>query len=216
MELKKENQKMLDRNAVEFIEMLSSKAPVPGGGGAASAVGALAGALGMMVTNLTVGKKTYADVEEEILQVGERLKVLRDQLIDFVDKDAEAFEPLAKAYSLPKETEKEKDYKEKVMAEALYTASVVPLESMEIMYEVMENLKVLGEKGSKMALSDVGVGILFARAAVESASLNVFINTKSMKDRELAQKLNEKAETIIQKAKDLESQVYGGVVSRLK
>lgn len=216
MELKNENKRMLDQNATEFIELLSSKAPVPGGGGAASAVGALAGALGMMVANLTVGKKTYADVEEEVLQVREKLEVLRNQLIDYVDKDAEAFEPLAKAYSLPKESKEEKTYKEKVMEEALYTASVVPLESMKIMYEVMEALKVLGEKGSKMALSDVGVGILFARAAVESASLNVFINTKSMKNREKAESLNEQAQNIIQKAKDLENQVYGSVLARLK
>ena len=216
MELKNENKRMLDRQATEFIEMLSSKAPVPGGGGAASLVGALAGALGMMVANLTVGKKTYADVEEEVLQVREKLEVLRNQLIDYVDKDAEAFEPLAKAYSLPKETEEGKAYKEEVMEEALYRASIVPLESMKIIVRVIELLKVLEEKGSKMALSDVGVGILFARAAVESASLNVFINTKSMKNRKEAETLNEQANNIIQKAKDLEGQIYGSVLARLK
>lgn len=216
MELKNEKHKMLDRNVTEFIELLSSKSPVPGGGGAASAVGALAGALGMMVANLTVGKKNYAEVEEEVLQVRGHLEDLRNQLIDYVDKDAEAFEPLARAYSLPKGTEEEKSYKEKVMEETLYAASVVPLESMKIMYEVMEALKVLGEKGSKMVLSDVGVGILFARAAVESASLNVFINTKSMKNRDQAETLNDQAESIIRKAKDLESQVYGSVLARLK
>lgn len=216
MELKNEKNRMLDRKTTEFMEMLSSKAPVPGGGGAASLVGALAGALGMMVANLTVGKKTYADVEEEVLQVRENLEDLRNQLIDYVDKDAEAFEPLAKAYSLPKETEEDKAYKAKVMEEALYRASIVPLESMEIMVQVMELLEVLEEKGSKMALSDVGVGILFARAAVESASLNVFINTKSMKNRKEAEALNEKANNMIQKAKDLESQVYGSVLARLK
>ncbi len=216
MELKNEKGRMLDQNACEFIEMLSSKAPVPGGGGAASAVGALAGALGMMVANLTVGKKTYKDVEEEVVEVRDKLQALRDRLVDYVDKDAEAFEPLAKAYSLPKETEEEKAYKAKVMEEALYTASIVPLESMDLMYQGMELLKVLGEKGSKMAISDVGVGILFARAAVESASLNVFINTKSMKNRDQAEALNEKAENLIQKARDLESQVYGNVVASLK
>ena len=91
---------MLEKKTTEFLEVLSSAEPVPGGGGASAAVGAFASALGMMVANLTVGKKKYADVEEEIQSVGSQLKVLQDKLIDLTDKDAEAFAPLSAAYGL--------------------------------------------------------------------------------------------------------------------
>lgn len=207
---------MLEKKATEFIDVLSSAAPVPGGGGAAATVGALASALGLMVANLTVGKKKYADVEEEICQVREELEKLRDKLIVYTDKDAEAFEPVAKAYKLPKSTPEEIAEKERVMEAALYQASVVPLETMEIIYQVMELLEVLGEKGSRMALSDVGVGVLFARSALESSSLNVYINTKSMKDRKVAEELNRKADMLIEEAKKLEEKIYTDVLVQIR
>ena len=208
--------KILDQKATEFIGLLSSKAPVPGGGGAAATVGALASALGMMVANLTVGKKKYADVEEEICQVREQLEILRDKLIVYTDKDAEAFEPLAKAYKLPKSTPEEVAEKACVMENALYQASIGPLETMEIIYQVMELLEVLGEKGSRMALSDVGVGVLFARSALESSSLNVYINTKCMKDRKVAEEMNQKADALIEKARKLEEKIYSDVLVQLR
>ena len=207
---------MLEKKATEFIDVLSSAAPVPGGGGAAATVGALASALGLMVANLTVGKKKYADVEEEICQVREELEKLRDKLIVYTDKDAEAFEPVAKAYKLPKSTPEEIEEKERVMEAALYQASVVPLETMEIIYQVMELIEVLGEKGSRMALSDVGVGVLFARSALESSSLNVYINTKSMKDRKVAEELNRKADMLIEEAKKLEEKIYTDVLVQIR
>ena len=188
---------MLEKKTTEFLEVLSSAEPVPGGGGASAAVGAFASALGMMVANLTVGKKKYADVEEEIQSVRSQLKVLQDKLIDLTDKDAEAFAPLSAAYGLPKDTEEQKAAKARIMEGALYDASVVPIEIMETVLEVMRLLKILGEKGSRIAVSDVGVGVLFAQAALEGASLNVFINTKLMKDRGRAEKLNQKTESMI-------------------
>ena len=193
---------MLEKKTTEFLEVLSSAEPVPGGGGASAAVGAFASALGMMVANLTVGKKKYADVEEEIQSVRSQLKVLQDKLIDLTDKDAEAFAPLSAAYGLPKDTEEQKDAKARIMEGALYDASVVPIEIMETVLEVMRLLKILGEKGSRIAVSDVGVGVLFAQAALEGASLNVFINTKLMKDRGRAEKLNQKTESMIAEGRE--------------
>lgn len=207
---------MLEQKATEFLDVLSSSAPVPGGGGASATVGAFAAALGMMVTNLTIGKKKYADVEEEILAIREKLEILRDKLISLTDQDAESFEPLAKAYSLPKETDEQKAEKERVMEVVLYEASIVPLRIMETVYEAMQNLEVLGEKGSKLAVSDVGVGILFARAALEGASLNIFINTKMMKNREKAEMLNEKAEQLIDAGRKLQEKVYAGVLGKIR
>ena len=207
---------MLEQKTTEFIEVLSSAAPVPGGGGASAAVGAFGAALGMMVTNLTIGKKKYADVEEEIRDVRSQLETLRDELMALVDADAEAFEPLSKAYGLPKETEEQKAEKERIMEQALYEASVVPLKIMETVFQSMDLLKLLAEKGSKIAVSDVGVGILFAQAALEGASLNIFINTKLMKQRERAGELNAKAEKLIETGRALRDEVYADVLGKIK
>lgn len=204
--------KMLEKPATQFLSELSSNAPVPGGGGASAAVGAFAAALGMMVTNLTIGKKKYADYEEEVKAVRERLEGLRDQLIDLVDADAVAFEPLSKAYSIPKD-DPERDT---IMENALYEASVVPMNIMETVLAAARELEVLVEKGSKLAVSDVGVGILFAQAAIEGASLNVYINTKSMKDRERAAALDAKADAIIAEGAQLKTRIYDGVLAAIK
>ncbi|MFV0363827.1 MAG: cyclodeaminase/cyclohydrolase family protein, partial [Suipraeoptans sp.] len=194
----------------------SSDSPYPGGGGASALTGALGAALGMMVTNLTVGKKKYADVEDEIVDIRSKLEIFRNRLVELTDEDARAFEPLSKAYGLPKETQDQIAYKAQVMEEALYTASVVPLEIMKTIYEVMKLLEVLGEKGSRLALSDVGVGILFADAALEGASLNIFINTKMMTNTERKNELNSKANSLISDGKFLKEKVYNSVKSELK
>lgn len=204
--------KMLEKPATQFLSELSSNAPVPGGGGASAAVGAFAAALGMMVTNLTIGKKKYADYEEEVKAVRDRLEGLRDQLIDLVDGDAVAFEPLSKAYSIPKD-DPERDT---IMENALYEASVVPMSIMETVLAAAKELEILVAKGSKLAVSDVGVGILFAQAAIEGASLNVYINTKSMKDRERAAALDAKADAIIAEGAALKARIYSGVLAAIK
>ena len=207
---------MLELKTTEFLEELSSKAPVPGGGGASAAVGAFGAALGMMVANLTVGKKKYAAVEEEILAALEELGKLRDRLVALTDRDAQAFEPLSRAYGLPKNTEEEKAAREKVMESALYDASVAPLEIMETVLASMDLLEVLGEKGSRLALSDVGVGILFAQAALEGASLNVFINTRLMKDRGRAEELNGRADRMIAEGREKKERIYSQVLQSVK
>ncbi len=207
---------MLEKKTTEFLEALSSKEPVPGGGGASAAVGAFAGALGMMVANLTIGKKRYADVEEEIKASLIKLKGLQEELVRLTDADAKAFEPLSKAYGLPRETKEQQEKKEAVMEEALYEASVVPMEIMETIRKVMEELEVLGEKGSRIAISDVGVGILFAQAALEGASLNIFINTKLMKNRERAKEMNSKAEAMIQEGSRQKEKIYQDVLEKIR
>ena len=207
---------MLENKTTEFLEVLSSAEPVPGGGGASAAVGAFASALGMMVANLTVGKKKYADVEEEIIDIRGQLEVLREELVTLTDKDAEAFEPLSKAYGLPKDTQEQKEEKERVMEKALYEASIVPLQIMRTVSKVIGLLKILGEKGSRIAVSDVGVAVLFARAALEGASLNIYINTRLMKDREQAEKLNRESDELIQEARTLQEEIYAGVLAKIR
>lgn len=204
--------KMLEKPATQFLTELSSNAPVPGGGGASAAVGAFAAALGMMVTNLTIGKKKYAEYEEELIACRARLEKLCDQLIDLVDGDAVAFEPLSKAYSIPKDD----PTRDQVMEDALYEASVVPMSIMETVLAAAKELEILVEKGSRLAISDVGVGILFAQAAIEGASLNVYINTKLMKNRERADDMNAKADAIIAEGAALQKSIYSGVLAAIK
>lgn len=204
--------KMLEQFAVDFIGALSSNAPVPGGGGASATVGALAAALGMMVTNLTIGKKKYADYEEELIRCRSELEGLRDRLITLTDKDAEAFEPLSRAYSLTKDAP---DY-ERIMEEALLTASLAPLEIMDTALECAHVLEVLVEKGSRLAISDVGVGIYFAQAAIEGASLNVYINTKMMKDRTRAEALNDRADAIIREGAALKEKISAATLAAIR
>lgn len=207
---------LLEQKTTDFLEQLSSSAPIPGGGGASAAVGAFASALGLMVTNLTVGKKKYADVEEEIIEIREKLEQKKQDLIRMVDEDAEAFEPLAKAYRMPKETEEEKEKKARVMEAALKRAAEAPLRLMETIIESMGLIQVLGEKGSRLAVSDAGVAILFAQAALEGASLNIFINTKMMQDQKEAERLNSCADELIKKGKELRESTYDAVLKSIR
>ena len=139
-----------------WLNSLASKAPVPGGGGASAIGGALAAALGQMVANLTVGKKKYADVEKTMQELLGKLQALQEDFLDLADQDAKAFAPLAAAYALPASTEEEKQKKARIMEENLLAASLVPLHMMEKAVETLTFLEVLGEKGSRMAVSDVG------------------------------------------------------------
>lgn len=210
------NMRMLEQKTTDFIEVLSSKEPVPGGGGACAAVGAFGAALGLMVANLTTGKKRYAEHEERIQDILKDAAVVRDELVALADKDAAAFAPLAKAYGLPKDTEEQKAYKEKVMEECLFTASQAPMEIMEKIMVSMDYLEELAVIGSRIALSDVGVGIQFAKAALNGASLNVFINTRLMKKKEVAEQLNAKADAMLKEGNAKADAVYERVMKEMK
>ena len=200
----------------EFLDVLSSKEPVPGGGGASALAGALGNALGQMVSNLTIGKKKYALVEDEIKELAERMKGIQGQFSALADQDAKVFAPLAKCYSLPSGTEEEKAYKAEVMEARLLDASLVPMEIMEKAWEMLEIMDILADKGSRMAVSDVGVGVQFIRTALLGAVMNVYINTKSMKNREKAEEMNEKAERLIREGTEAADRIYQKVLGQLR
>ena len=200
----------------EFLDVLSSKEPVPGGGGASALAGALGNALGQMVANLTIGKKKYALVEDEIKELAERMKGIQGQFSALADQDAKVFAPLAKCYSLPSGTEEEKAYKAEVMEARLLDASLVPMEIMEKAWEMLEIMDILADKGSRMAVSDVGVGVQFIRTALLGAVMNVYINTKSMKNREKAEEMNEKAERLIKEGTEAADRIYQKVLGQLR
>lgn len=188
---------MLHLTCEEFLTQLSTKQPVPGGGGASALCGALGVALGSMVCNLTRGKKKYAAVEEDIQRILKEGEELRLHLQSLVQADADAFEPLSQAYGLPKSTPEELAKRQEVMETCLKDACQVPLRIMEACTKAIALLEELAEKGSRIALSDVGVGAAFCRAALEGASLNVYINTKLMQDRETAAQWEESADSML-------------------
>lgn len=205
-----------DMNVQEFLEALSSKRPVPGGGGASALGGALGTALGLMVGNLTIGKKKYAAVEEDIKGLMKQLETLQSHLMGLVDEDARVFAPLAAAYGLPAGTDEEKEYKAAVMEKNLLAASLVPIQIMEDAMAVLDVLEELEEKGSVMAVSDVGVAVQFARTALSGAVMNVYINTKSMKCREKAAEIDKAADDMMETGLGQADRIYGRVLNRLK
>ncbi|MBE6985358.1 MAG: cyclodeaminase/cyclohydrolase family protein [Ruminococcaceae bacterium] len=172
----------------EFVAVLASKEPAPGGGGAAALVGAIGTALGNMVGALTVGKKKYADVEDEIKALMLQCDQLQSELLDQVAADAEGFLPLAKAYGLPKDAPD----RENILQEATVTACAVPMRIMELCCKSLDIIEIFAEKGSRLALSDAGCGAVIVKSALQAASLNVFINTRTLTDREVADELNER------------------------
>ena len=191
----------------EFVEVLASNAPVPGGGGAAALVGAIGTALGNMVGSLTVGKKKYADVQDEIIALKAKCDVLQKDLLDQVPADAEGFEPLAKAYGIPKDD----PTRDQVLEEATLVACKVPMKIMELCCEAIEAIAVFAAKGSRLAVSDAGCGAVCCKAAMQAASLNVFINTKSLKNREAAEALNAKANGMLDKYCAMADDIFAGV-----
>lgn len=207
---------MAEQNMNEFLEVLSSNAPVPGGGGASAYAAAIGMALGAMVGNLTTGKKKYVQYQAEIEETIEKAERLTRELAAFMDKDAEAFEPLSKAYGLPKSTPEELAAREAIMEKALAAASEAPLALMEKVLEAMGLLSRLSVIGSNLAISDVGVGIQMARAALNGASLNVFINTKLMKDTEKAEEMNTRADEMLVRGNELADEVFDAVMDRIR
>ena len=198
---------MTKESCRQFVEVLASHAPAPGGGGAAALVGAIGTALGNMVGSLTVGKKKYAAVEAEIVALQKKCDALQTELLDQVEADDIGFVPLAKAYGIPKDDPN----RDAILEEATVTACAVPMHVMELCCHAIDAIAVFAEKGSRLAVSDAGCGAACCKAALQAASLNVFINTKSLKNRETAQALNDKANAMLDKYCSLADEIFAQV-----
>lgn len=191
----------------KFVEVLASSAPAPGGGGAAALVGAIGTALGNMVGSLTVGKKKYADVEAEIIALKEKCDALQTELLDQVEADDNGFVPLAKAYGIPKDDPN----RDAILEEATITACAVPMHIMELCCQALEYVAVFAAKGSRLAVSDAGCAAVCCKAGLQAASLNVFINTKSLKNRTVAEEMNAKANGMLEKYCALADEIFASV-----
>lgn len=180
-----------------FVNQLASSAPTPGGGGASAYCGMLAAALSSMVGELTVGKPRFADVQDEMRRTLEDLAARRVRLEQLVDEDAEAFAPLAASYRMPHGTAEEKAEKHACQQKALAGACAVPLEIMEQCGAVIDDCVTMAEKGTPLALSDAGASAVMAKAALQAAALNVFVNANSMDDEQAAEALRRRARQLI-------------------
>ena len=208
-------EKIAQKSCVDFIEVLASKAAVPGGGGAAALAGAIGMALGSMVCNLTTGKKKYAQYEEAIQAILLKASKLQEELLTMIDKDAEGFYPLSKAYGLPTSTEEEKQFKAETMEKCLKVACEVPMNIVRLCFDSIKLHEELVDKGSKLAISDVGCGVQCLRAAILSAQLNVIINVNSMKDREYAQSIENECNKLVEDGIRICDEVYQKVLVAL-
>ncbi|MDR0501425.1 MAG: cyclodeaminase/cyclohydrolase family protein [Coriobacteriales bacterium] len=198
----------------QFVSVLASKAPTPGGGGAAALVAAIAAALGNMVGSLTVGKEKYVQVQDDIIALNQRAKSLQDRLLELVDKDGKAFDSLMLAYSLSGENDQQKKEKADKIELALDDCYLTSLHIMQESYKVIELAAEYTKKGTRLAISDAGCCAIFANAALKAAALSAFANTKLMKDRNKALSANSEVEALLENSR-MASKVYCDVINFL-
>ena len=193
--------KLVDKSCVKFADELAAKLSVPGGGGAAAYVGALGVALGSMVGNFTAGKPKYAAYEEDVQRMLER-----------VDEDAQAFFPVSQAYVIPQEDPRRADVLEQCTKDAL----AGPFAMMQQICMAIELLEEMGAKGSRLLISDVGCGAALCQAALESAALNVYINTKGLADRDYAQQIEADCDAMLEEYVPRARKVLEGVSEEIR
>ena len=206
------SESLAELSCLQFSERLASKASVPGGGGAASLMGALAAGLGGMATNLTVGKKKYLPYEEDHMRIIARSNELRQRFLKLIDEDAAAFEPLAAAYSM--------DRNDPSFAQHFRTVTLgacrAPFAMMECCAELTVLLEELLEKCSVLILSDVGCAALAVRAALEAAAMNVFVNTRALPGDREAEDLEERAADLLREYIPRSEEVSDSVMRHLR
>ena len=186
---------MTQESVRKFVEVLASDVPAPGGGGAAAVIAAMGTALGNMVGSLTVGKKKYADVQDEIQAMKAKCEALQQEMLAQVEADEIGFLPLAKAYAIPRDNPD----RDRILEAATISACDVPLRIMELCCEALDCIQVFADKGCRIAVSDAGCGAVCIKAACQAASLNVYINTKTLKNREMADEMNRRANLMLNK-----------------
>ena len=198
-------------SVTEFTDKLASKSSVPGGGGACALAAAIGIALGDMVGEFTVGKKKYAAVEEDIITLMNKANELKDKLIKCIEDDALAFEPLSKAYSIPKD-DPERD---EIMEKCLKDAAKAPFDILELACRAIDVQKDFASKGSTLMISDAATGVSLLLGALRGAAVNVYVNTKLMKDREYADSLNKRVEDLVNHYEKKANDIYFDVLNRL-
>lgn len=201
---------MKELTTADFTKALASKTSVPGGGGASALVGAIGIALGDMVGEFTVGKKKYLNVEPEMKKLMAEAENLRVELLDCIEEDAIAFEPLSRAYGIPKDDPNRDD----IMEKCLWDAAAVPLKIMELGCKGIELQAKFAKKGSVIMISDAATGVALLEGAIKGAAVNVKINTKSMKNRNYAEDLNKRVDEMLLKYTNMAKEIFDSVYDR--
>ena len=207
---------LIDKKVSNFLDELASNSPTPGGGSVAALAGALGAALISMVGNLTIGKKKYEDVEEDIKKIISSSEKLRYKLSQLIEEDVMAFNNFMATYKMPKETEDEKKIRAEKIQESLIEAAKVPLTVAYKCLEVLSLSKEVAEKGNINVISDAGVAALMAEAALESAIINVKINLRMIKDEKVRTELSSSIKEILLKEKGQKEKVLEIVEEKIK
>lgn len=198
-----------------FLEELSSKSPTPGGGSAVAVMGAMAAALVSMVANLTLGKKGYEDVAEEMLALVQAADQSRVRLLSLVEADISAFDEVMKAYAMDKGSDQEKAVRSAAIQAGLKSATMVPLACAKICREIIDFSERAAEIGNRNVVTDAGVAVLAAHAGLKSAFLNVRVNTSSIQDRAFVEEAMRKIESLSSGVDLKVDKVYQRVIERL-
>ena len=206
---------LTDKSVSNFLDDLASDLPAPGGGSVAATAGALGAALVSMVCSLTLGKKGYEDVQDDIQALRAQSEALRERLTGLLEKDVEAYTGYSVAAKMPRGTDEEKAERAVAMLAALKTATDVPLSIAEAAVEVMDLCRPAAEKGNKWAVSDAGVAFLMAEAALRSAALNVLINLGTLKDEEFVADRRTRLDALLEGKGAMRDEIYDYVVSKL-
>ncbi|BBU60530.1 methenyltetrahydrofolate cyclohydrolase [Methylosinus sp. C49] len=197
-----------DETIGKFLDDLASERPTPGGGGAAAVMGAIGAALVSMVANLTIGKKNYEAVEEDLKAARAEAERVRAELTAAIDEDVVAFNSVMGAYGLPRATDEDKAVRTAAIQVALKDATLAPLRAVKACFEVIVLSEAVADKGNLNVISDAGVAVLAANAGLRSAALNVYINAKAIKDREFAEKQIGEVEALLAAAAEKTEAVY--------
>ena len=207
--------KLTQAQVTTFLDDLASSKPAPGGGSVAGLTGALAAALLSMVGNLTIGKKKYEAVQEDITGMVGKSEKLRKDLTDLIEADIAAYTELNQTMKMPRETDEQKAARDKAMDTALKAATNVPMRIAEACAAVMNLCGPFAAKGNTNAISDVGVAVLLAEAGLRSAALNVLINLGYLKDDAFIKQAHEELDGLLENKPKLRDDIYEYVVNKL-
>lgn len=204
--------KLQDLTINEFLEKTYGSDPVPGGGSVSALCGSLAAALGQMVTSLTIGRKKYADVEEDMLRLAPEMEEARNKFVSFIDEDAAAYQVVFDAFKLPKTTDEEKAVRKEAIQKATLAAALVPLEVARTAVGIMDGIQEIAVKGNKNAITDCCVAMMCARTAAFGAILNVRINLTGLDDRDVASQLEDECMALHDEAEIKEAALLNTVI----
>ena len=207
--------KLAEMQVTEFVNLMASDAPAPGGGSAAALEGALGAALTAMVCALTVGKKKYADVQELAVESQKKAEDLKARFVDVMDRDTEAFNAVSAVFAMPKDTDEQKAARKAAMQEALKGCTKTPFEMMQLACETLELTRSLVGRLNASAASDLGCSALALRAAIQGAWLNVLINISGIDDEAFAAEYRKNGEALLAKALPLADEIYEEILKTM-